>query len=136
MQNCYLSTVYFPFFYFFSLELGGLIKFIRPFLKMVSKAKAAKLVRNLVDVFLDMEASTGMEVHVGCLVNWSTSLALKELILVDSTSTLLISQSRKEHLTQIQRLKENRLFAIFTVCLYMNYTFHFKPKSCYCYRCK
>lgn len=45
-------------------ELGGLIKFIRPFLKMVSKAKAAKLVRNLVDVFLDMEASTGMEVEL------------------------------------------------------------------------
>lgn len=30
---------------------------------MVSKAKAAKLVRNLVDLFLDMEASTGMEVE-------------------------------------------------------------------------
>ena len=44
-------------------ELGGLIKYIRPFLKTVSKAKAAKLVRNLVDVFLDMEASTGMEVN-------------------------------------------------------------------------
>jgi len=45
-------------------ELGGLIKFIRPFLTTVSKAKAAKLVRNLVDVFLDMEASTGMEVEL------------------------------------------------------------------------
>ena len=45
-------------------ELGGLIKYIRPFLKTVSKAKAAKLVRNLVDVFLDMEASTGMEVNI------------------------------------------------------------------------
>lgn len=44
-------------------ELGGLIKYIRPFLKTVSKAKAAKLVRYLVDVFLDMEASTGMEVN-------------------------------------------------------------------------
>ena len=52
------------------LELGGLIKFIRPFLKMVSKAKAAKLVRNLVDIFLDMEASTGMEVDVYlCYIN-------------------------------------------------------------------
>lgn len=50
-------------FVYYCLELGGLIKFIRPFLKTVSKAKAAKLVRNLVDVFLDMEASTGMEVH-------------------------------------------------------------------------
>lgn len=45
-------------------ELGGLIKFIRPFLKTVSKAKAAKLVRNLVDIFLDMEASTGLEVEL------------------------------------------------------------------------
>ena len=45
------------------IELGGLIKFIRPFLKTVSKAKAAKLVRNLVDIFLDMEATTGMEVE-------------------------------------------------------------------------
>jgi len=62
-----LLSISFPFFSFFLLELGGLIKFIRPFLKMVSKAKAAKLVRNLVDVFLDMEASTGME--VGCLIN-------------------------------------------------------------------
>ena len=62
-----LSFYLLSFISFFSLELGGLIKFIRPFLKMVSKAKAAKLVRNLVDVFLDMEASTGME--VGCLVN-------------------------------------------------------------------
>jgi hypothetical protein len=30
---------------------------------MVSKAKAAKLVRALVDQFLDMEASTGKEVY-------------------------------------------------------------------------
>lgn len=47
---------------FASTELGGLIKFIRPFLQLVSKAKAAKLVRTLVDCFLDMEATTGMEV--------------------------------------------------------------------------
>jgi len=64
-QHCY--QILFLSFLFFPLELGGLIKYIRPFLKMVSKAKAAKLVRNLVDVFLDMEASTGME--VGCLGN-------------------------------------------------------------------
>lgn len=44
------------------LELAGLIKFTRPFLGSVSKAKAAKLVRGLVDMFLDMEASTGKEV--------------------------------------------------------------------------
>ena len=46
-------------------ELAGLIKFTRPFLTSVSKAKAAKLVRTLVDEFLDMEASTGKEVRKG-----------------------------------------------------------------------
>nr|BAJ21269.1 26S proteasome non-ATPase regulatory subunit [Enchytraeus japonensis] len=35
-------------------ELSELIIFTRPFLELVSKAKAAKLVRNLVDMFLDM----------------------------------------------------------------------------------
>jgi 26S proteasome regulatory subunit N6 len=43
-------------------ELGELIVYTRPFLNMVSKAKAAKLVRNLVDMFLDLEAGTGEEV--------------------------------------------------------------------------
>jgi 26S proteasome regulatory subunit N6 len=31
---------------------------------MVSKAKAAKMVRNLVDMFLDLEAGTGEEVAI------------------------------------------------------------------------
>lgn len=48
----------------FVAELAGLIKFVRPFLGIVSKAKAAKLVRSLVDMFLDMEAGTGKEVSV------------------------------------------------------------------------
>lgn len=43
-------------------ELAGLIKYTRPFLRLVSKAKAAKLVRSLVDKFLDMEAATGKEI--------------------------------------------------------------------------
>lgn len=42
--------------------LSVLIKLTRPFLSLVSKAKAAKLVRTLVDLFLDMEAGTGEEV--------------------------------------------------------------------------
>ncbi|XP_077556139.1 regulatory particle non-ATPase 6 isoform X4 [Haemaphysalis longicornis] len=42
-------------------ELSNLIKSTRPFLNMISKAKAAKLVRALVDMFLDMEAGTGLE---------------------------------------------------------------------------
>ncbi|XP_070566151.1 26S proteasome non-ATPase regulatory subunit 11A-like [Ptychodera flava] len=45
-------------------ELAGLIKFTRPFLNLVSKAKAAKMVRALVDLFLDMEAGTGKEVDL------------------------------------------------------------------------
>ncbi|OQR78075.1 26S proteasome non-ATPase regulatory subunit 11-like [Tropilaelaps mercedesae] len=45
-------------------ELGELIKNTRPFLNTMSKAKAAKLVRALVDLFLDMEACTGLEVDL------------------------------------------------------------------------
>ncbi|KAG1685549.1 26S proteasome non-ATPase regulatory subunit 11 [Nymphon striatum] len=45
-------------------DLGNLIKRVRPFLGIISKAKAAKLVRKLVDMFLDMEASTGFEVEL------------------------------------------------------------------------
>lgn len=54
-------------------ELAGLIKFTRPFLSLVSKAKAAKLVRHLVDKFLDMEAGTGKEIEL-CkeCIDWAT----------------------------------------------------------------
>ncbi|GAB1296554.1 26S proteasome non-ATPase regulatory subunit 11 [Apodemus speciosus] len=46
----------------FSYEkLGGLLKYVRPFLNSISKAKAARLVRSLLDLFLDMEAATGQE---------------------------------------------------------------------------
>jgi 26S proteasome regulatory subunit N6 len=45
-------------------ELAGLIKYTRPFLSCVSKAKAAKIVRTLVDKFLDMEARQGKEVEL------------------------------------------------------------------------
>ncbi|KAH7962556.1 hypothetical protein HPB52_016894 [Rhipicephalus sanguineus] len=45
-------------------ELGDLIKSTRPMLNSFSKAKAAKLVRALVDMFLDMEAGTGLEVEL------------------------------------------------------------------------
>ncbi|CAD5117299.1 DgyrCDS6086 [Dimorphilus gyrociliatus] len=45
-------------------DLAGLIKLTRPFLRLVSKAKAAKLVRTLVDKFLDMDAATGKEVSL------------------------------------------------------------------------
>merc|ERR1712051_162606 len=45
-------------------ELGNLIKQIRPFTKLLSKAKAAKLIRGLVDMYLDMDAATGYEVQL------------------------------------------------------------------------
>lgn len=44
-------------------ELADLIKATRPFLSLISKAKAAKLVRSLVDFFLDLEAGIGIEVN-------------------------------------------------------------------------
>ncbi|NWS16594.1 PSD11 ATPase, partial [Pachyramphus minor] len=55
-------------------ELGGLLKFCRPFLNTISKAKAARLVRFLLDLFLDMEAATGQEVDL-CLecIEWAKS---------------------------------------------------------------
>lgn len=58
--------------YFVFLELGGLLKFVRPFLISISKAKAARLVRSLLDLFLDMEAATGQEVEL-CLecIEWA-----------------------------------------------------------------
>ena len=45
-----------------SPELGHLIQTTRSIINVFSKAKAAKLIRELVDRFLDMEATTGKEV--------------------------------------------------------------------------
>merc|ERR1711962_1054339 len=42
-------------------ELGTLVTKVRPFLKTLSKAKAAKLIRTLADLFLDMETSSDLE---------------------------------------------------------------------------
>jgi len=55
-------------------ELAGLIKSIRPFLGVVSKAKASKIVRELVDTFLDMGSVTGLEIPL-CLecIEWAKS---------------------------------------------------------------
>jgi len=54
-------------------ELGNLIKQIRPFLKLLSKAKAAKLIRGLVDMYLDMGADAGYDVTL-CkeCITWAT----------------------------------------------------------------
>lgn len=52
--------------------MADLIRNVRPFLNKISKAKAAKLVRQLVDLFLDMDAATGLEVDL-CLecIEWA-----------------------------------------------------------------
>lgn len=65
-----LSNVLFP--SLMLAELGGLLKYVRPFLNSISKAKAARLVRSLLDLFLDMEAATGQEVEL-CLecIEWA-----------------------------------------------------------------
>ena len=44
--------------------MGQLVKMVRPYLGSLSKAKAAKLVRQLVDLFLDMESAVGLEVDL------------------------------------------------------------------------
>ena len=50
-----------------------MIRVIRPFTKLLSKAKAAKLIRGLVDMYLDMDAATGYEVQL-CkeCIQWAT----------------------------------------------------------------
>ncbi|VDK37488.1 unnamed protein product [Taenia asiatica] len=45
-------------------ELADLILLTRPFLQQISKAKAGRLVRTLVDLFLDLEAGTGREIEL------------------------------------------------------------------------
>lgn len=55
-------------------ELADLIKATRPFLSLISKAKAAKLVRSLVDFFLDLEAGIGIEVGLSKKLRFSNSL--------------------------------------------------------------
>ena len=68
-------------------ELGHMIKVIRPFTKLLSKAKAAKLIRGLVDMYLDMEAATGYEVQL-CkeCIQWATEEKRIFLRQVNSTS--------------------------------------------------
>ncbi len=50
--------------FFICLELADLIQVTRPFLQQISKAKAGRLVRTLVDLFLDIEAGTGREIDL------------------------------------------------------------------------
>lgn len=71
-------------------ELAGLISGVRPFLSLVSKAKAAKLVRQLVDLLLDMDppapgdqtagtAAIGIEVKESLVrdcITWAEQVSL------------------------------------------------------------
>ena len=47
----------------FPADLGLLVAKTREIINMFSKAKAAKLIRELVDRFLDMKSTTGKEVY-------------------------------------------------------------------------
>lgn len=73
-----------------ALDLQKLIQMIRPFTKLLSKAKAAKLVRGLVDMYLDMEATTGYEVEL-CkeCIQWATEE--KRMFLRQSLEARLIA---------------------------------------------
>lgn len=73
-------------------ELADLIKATRPFLSQISKAKAAKLVRSLVDYFLDLEAGIGIEVQL-----------CKECI----------EWAKDEHRTFLRQSLEARLIALY-----------------------
>ncbi|CAH1404397.1 unnamed protein product [Nezara viridula] len=73
-------------------ELAELIKASRPFLSQISKAKAAKLVRSLVDYFLDLEAGIGIEVQL-----------CKECI----------EWAKDEHRTFLRQSLEARLIALY-----------------------
>jgi len=71
-------------------ELADLIRSVRPFLNQISKAKAAKLVRQLVDLFLDMETKTGLEVQL-CLECIEWAKVEKRSFLRQSLESRLIS---------------------------------------------
>nr|XP_023854453.1 26S proteasome non-ATPase regulatory subunit 11-like [Salvelinus alpinus] len=71
-------------------ELGGLLKYVRPFLNSISKAKAARLVRSLLELFLDMEAATGQEVEL-CLECIEWAMAEKITFLRQNLEARLVS---------------------------------------------
>merc|ERR1711962_897637 len=71
-------------------KLAQLIKDTRPFLSQISKAKAAKLVRTMVDMFLDMEADTGLEVEV-CKDNIEWSKLERRTFLRQSLEARLVA---------------------------------------------
>jgi len=73
-------------------KLAALIRDTRPFLREISKAKAARLVRSLVDMLLDLEGATELEVTV-CREN--------------------IEWAKQEHRTFLRQSLEARLVCLF-----------------------
>merc|ERR1711970_1441220 len=73
-------------------KLAALIRDTRPFLREISKAKAARLVRSLVDMLLDSEGATELEVTV-CREN--------------------IEWAKKEHRTFLRQSLEARLISLY-----------------------
>lgn len=63
LYSCFLVCNFYCYYLFF-LDLAELIVLTRPFLKQISKAKAGRLVRTLVDLFLDLEGGTGKEIEL------------------------------------------------------------------------
>lgn len=90
-----------------SSELGGLLKYVRPFLNSISKAKAARLVRSLLDLFLDMEAATGQEVEL-CLecIEWAKA-----------EKRTFLRQALEVRLGSVTEFAAAALFSIFLICL-------------------
>lgn len=62
--NIAVNVLFLINFFLYSVELADLIMLTRPFLQQISKAKAGRLVRTLVDLFLDLEAGTGREIDL------------------------------------------------------------------------
>lgn len=79
------------------------MKFVRPFLISISKAKAARLVRSLLDLFLDMEAATGQEVEL-CLECIEWAKAEKRTFL---RQALEVSTSKVAFMGRVHRVAPN-----------------------------
>ena len=82
-----------------AVELENMIKRIRPFTKLLSKAKAAKLIRGLVDMYLDMEtgaskgrAEQAVELCKEC-IQWATE---EKRIFLRQVRFGLVIESRKD----------------------------------------
>lgn len=107
--------------YWYVAELGGLLKYVRPFLNSISKAKAARLVRSLLDMFLDMEAATGQEVEL-CLecIEWAKSEKRTFLRQTLEVSTPSFVNQRLQQTSPLMLLyvvfSEGALWNLFDLC--------------------